>query len=164
MDGATPAAWHDFTVRRATNDDIAAIRAVLYVVRAEYGVLSDVGANDAELDDLEANFFRDGGHFEVIVDGGGRIVGCAGLYPHNSRQAELCKMYIERSARGQGLGRRMLEDLLDAARRHGFQEVWLETNSTLIEAIALYSRYGFVPVEPDHLLPRCDQAYLLRFP
>ena len=56
----------------------------------------------------------------------------------------------------------MLENLLDAARRGGFREVWLETNSVLTEAITLYARYGFEPVEPEHLLPRCDQAYLLR--
>jgi putative acetyltransferase len=132
-------------------------------VRAEYGVLSELGANDPELDDLEASFFRDGGHFEVIEDATGRIVGCAGLYPLGAQRAELCKMYIERSARGQGMGKRLLENLLAAARRNGFQEVWLETNSMLTEAITLYTRYGFVPVEPELLLPRCDQAFLLRF-
>jgi putative acetyltransferase len=150
------------TIRRATNADIAAIRSVLFAVRAEYGVLSEVGANDPELDDLEIRFFQGGGHFEVIEDDAGRVVGCAGLYPLSRQRAELCKMYIEPSARGRGLGKRLLENLLDAARRSGFREVWLETNSALTEALALYARYGFEPVEPEHLLPRCDQAYLLR--
>ncbi len=151
-----------FVIRDATNADVQAIRAVLYAVRAEYGVLSEMLANDPELDDLEANFFRGGGHFEVVEDSAGRIVGCAGLYPLSRQRAELCKMYLERSARGQGLGKRLLENLLAAARRNGFGEVWLETNSTLTEAIALYTRYGFEPVEPEHLLPRCDQAFCLR--
>jgi putative acetyltransferase len=71
-------------------------------------------------------------------------------------------MYIEKAARGHGLGRRLLEDLLAAARRGGFQEVWLETNSGLAEAIALYRKYGFLPVESDPHLPECDVAYLLR--
>lgn len=153
-----------FVIRQATNADIAAIRAVLYAVRAEYGVLSEMLANDPELDDLEANFFRGGGHFEVVEDSAGRIVGCAGLYPLSRHRAELCKMYIERSARGQGLGKRLLENLLDVARRSRFREVWLETNSALTEAITLYKRYGFELVEPEHLLPRCDQAFRLRFP
>jgi putative acetyltransferase len=153
----------EHAIRRATNADIAAIRALLYAVRAEYGVLSEVGANDPELDDLEASFFRNGGHFEVIEDATSRIVGCAGLYPLSDRRAELCKMYIEHSARRRGLGKQLLENLLGTARRNGFREVWLETNSTLIEALTLYARYGFLPVEPDHLLPRCDQAMLLRF-
>lgn len=152
----------NYTIRQATNADIASVRAVLYAVRAEYGVLSESGVDDPELDDLEANFFLGGGRFEVVENATRRVVGCAGLYPLDDRRAELCKMYIERSARGQGLGKRLLENLLAAARRHGFREVWLETNSSLTEAISLYTRYGFMPVEPDHLLPRCDQAYLLR--
>jgi putative acetyltransferase len=159
---STPSALPRHVIRRATKDDIAAIRAVLFTVRAEYGVLSEVGANDPELEDLEISFFQGGGHFEVIEDDAGRVVGCAGLYPLSRHRAELCKMYIERSARGRGLGKRLLENLLDAARRGGFREIWLETNSALTEAIALYARYGFEPVEPEHLLPRCDQAYLLR--
>ena len=58
--------------------------------------------------------------------------------------------------------RQLLENALAAARRGGFVEVWLETNSTLTDAITLYLRYGFQPVQADLHLPRCDQAYLLR--
>jgi putative acetyltransferase len=152
----------EFLIRRATNADIPAIRAVLYTVRDEYGVLAEIGANDPDLDDLELNYFQRGGDFEVIEDATPRIVGCAGLYPLGQQRAELCKMYLEQSARGRGLGRQLLENALAAARRGGFVEVWLETNSTLAEAIALYLRYGFQPVQADLHLPRCDRAYLLR--
>ena len=151
-----------FAIRRASNADIPAIRAVLHSVRVEYGVLSETGADDPDLNDLDLGYFHRGGHFEVVVDGRGRIVGCAGLYPLSQQRAELCKMYIERPARGRGLGKRMLENLLAAARRSGFREVWLETNSVLTEAITLYRKYGFEPVDSEHLLPRCDQAFLLR--
>lgn len=150
-----------FSIRRAVNDDVPAIRAVLLSVRSEYGVLGEIGANDADLDDLELNYFRGGGCFEVVEDGTKRIVGCAGLYPLNPCRAELCKMYLEKSARGQGLGKRLLEGVLAAARRSGFREVWLETNSALTEATTLYKKYGFRPIDAEHLLPRCDVAYLL---
>jgi putative acetyltransferase len=128
----------------------------------EYGVHCDGHAGDANLDDVEQNYVARGGLFEVVENAERQIVGCAGLYPLGPVRAELCKMYLEQSARGHGLGRRLLENALRAARRGGFTEVWLETNSTLADAIGLYTRYGFQPVEPEHLLPRCDQAYLLR--
>lgn len=150
-----------FAIRPATNADVAAIRSVLFAVRQEYGVLSAMGANDPDLDDLEQNYWQRGGAFEVVEDPTPRVVGCAGLYPLTERRVELCKMYLERSARGRGLGRRLLENALATARRAGFAEVWLETNSVLTEAITLYTRYGFRPVPADQLLPRCDQAYLL---
>mgnify|MGYP002388937201 FL=1 len=150
------------TIRRATNADIPAIRAVLHAVRLEYGVLSEIGANDPDLDDIELGYFGRGGHFEIVEDGTGRVWGCAGLYPLSQHRAELCKMYLERPARGLGLGKRLLENLLAAACRGGFREVWLETNSVLTEAITLYRKYGFEPVASERLLPRCDQAFLLR--
>jgi len=106
-----------FAIRRATNADIPAIRSVLHAVRLEYGVLSEMEANDPDLDDIELGYFGRGGHFEVVEDDGGRILGCAGLYPLSEHRAELCMMYLERPARGRGLGKRLLENLLAAARR-----------------------------------------------
>jgi putative acetyltransferase len=153
-----------FAIRLATNGDLPAIRAVLLAVRREFGVVDETDVSDNDLDDLQQNYFRRNGVFEVIEDDGTkRVVGCAGLYPLSPCRAELCKMYILKSARGQGLGKRLLEDLLAAARRNGFAEVWLETNSVLTTATSLYKKYGFEPVSPDQLLPRCDEAYLLRF-
>jgi putative acetyltransferase len=151
-----------FSIRLAVEDDIRAIRAVLFTVRSEYGVIGEMGANDADLDNLENNYFRCGGCFEIVEDATRRIVGCAGLRPETPCRAELCKMYIEKPARGLGLGKRLVEDLLAAARRSGFREVWLKTNSVLIEAIALYQKYGFRPQAAEYLPPRCDAAYLLR--
>ena len=49
-----------FTIRLAVNDDIPAIRAVLLSVRSEYGVLGEIGADDADLDDLALNYFAAG--------------------------------------------------------------------------------------------------------
>lgn len=152
-----------YTFRPATNDDLLAIRSVLFSVRCEFGVVDETGKSDNDLNDLAKNYFEGGGVFEVIVDRrSNRTVGCAGLRPRSRRRAELCKMYILQSARGQGLGKRLLEDLLEAARRGGFAEVWLETNSTLTVATRLYEKYGFQPVASDDLRPRCDQAFLLR--
>ena len=153
----------DFVIRAATNGDLPAVHAVLAAVRAEFGVVDESGVSDRDLDDLEANYLRRGGVFEVVVDrNSGRIVGCMGLLPLSPCRVELCKMYILSSARGKGLGKRLVENALAAARRNGFAEVWLETNSALATATALYERYGFRPVAAEQLLPRCDAAYLLK--
>jgi len=159
--GGSAAKCDGISIRRATNADIPAIRAVLHTVRDEYGVVVKT-ITDPDLDDLEQNYFRRGGYFEVIEDKAHRIVGCAGLYPLTDRRAELCKMYLEKTARGRGLGKRLLENLLAAARQAGFAEVWLETNSVLTAAITLYRRYGFQPIPGNDLLASCDEAYLLK--
>jgi N-acetylglutamate synthase-like GNAT family acetyltransferase len=150
------------SIRAATPEDVPAIRAVLHSVREEYQVLCEIGSSDLELDDLERNYFARGGSFEVLEDACHRIVGCAGLYPLSEQRAELGKMYLLPQARGRGLGRQLLENMLDAARRSGFREVWIETNSSLSDAIRLYQGYGFESVPLESGVSACDAAYLLR--
>ena len=112
-----------FAIRPAVNADEAAVRRVLRNVRLEYQVHQDGHAADTDLADIEGNYLAGGGCFEVIVDARGQIVGCAGLRRLSSRRAELCKMYVEPAARGRGLGRRLLDDMLAVAQRSGFAEV-----------------------------------------
>lgn len=133
----------------------------MFTVLDEYGLKPDPDGTDADLDDIERSYFARGGTFCVLEDQDGSIVGAYGLYPTKDRACELRKMYLRRTHRGRGIGKRLLEDALDAAGRLGFATVTLETASVLKEAIALYKRYGFVPCPSDHLATRCDQAYVL---
>ena len=74
-------------------------------------------------------------------------VGCGALKFHGERPAELKRMWIAPSARGLGLGRRLLEELERHARDAGVGVLRLETNRALSEAIALYRRSGYVEVD-----------------
>jgi putative acetyltransferase len=148
-------------LRDATNADRAAVRELVFAVLAEYGLKSDPGRTDADLSDIEESYVARGGLFRVLEDSDGAVVGAYGLYRMENHTCELRKMYLRREWRGQGLGKRLLDDALAQARRLGFARVVLETASVLKEAIALYECYGFAPYQPDHLSARCDQAYLL---
>ncbi len=149
-------------LRPATNEDCEAIRSLVYAVLEEYGLKPDPACTDADLDDIERSYFARGGTFRVLEQEDGSIVGAYGLYPLEDQTCELRKMYLNKACRGQGFGKRLLEDALATARELGFTTMTLETASVLKEAIALYQRYGFVPHPGDHLSPRCDQAYILR--
>lgn len=148
-------------VRDASNADEAAIREVVYTVLAEYGLAPDPDGTDADLADLEGNYWRRGGVFRVVVSAEGPIVGCAGLFRLNSMEAEVRKMYLLPLARGSGLGRLLLDQLIADARRLGYRRVVLETASVLSEAIGLYRSAGFSPVPRENLSSRCDQAWSL---
>lgn len=75
-------------------------------------------------------------------------VGCGGLLFEDDEAAYLKRMWVADSARGQGIGRRLLGRLERRATDHGRSVVRLETNRTLTEAIALYRSAGYVEVEP----------------
>jgi len=78
----------------------------------------------------------------------GEPVGCGALRFHGDEPAELKRMWVAESARGLGLGRRLLGELEARAAEAGAPAVRLETNGSLVEAIALYRSAGYVEVEP----------------
>jgi DNA-binding MarR family transcriptional regulator/GNAT superfamily N-acetyltransferase len=73
-------------------------------------------------------------------------VGCGALKFHGEDPAEIKRMWVDESARGLGLGRRLLSELEAYAGEQGVRHLRLETNKTLVEAIALYRSCGYVEV------------------
>jgi len=78
----------------------------------------------------------------------GEPVGCGALKFHDGAPAELKRMWVAPSARGLGLGRRLLASLEAEAADSGARTVRLETNRTLAEAIGLYRASGYREVAP----------------
>lgn len=74
-------------------------------------------------------------------------VGCGALKFHGSGPAEIKRMWVAPSARGLGLGRRLLRSLEDHARSCGVKVVRLDTNRVLSEALALYRTSGYAEIE-----------------
>jgi putative acetyltransferase len=52
-------------------------------------------------------------------------------------------MYLSAAARGQGLGRQLIEECLAFARVYGYRQVYLETFPELQKAMSVYEKYGF---------------------
>jgi ribosomal protein S18 acetylase RimI-like enzyme len=50
--------------------------------------------------------------------------------------------------RGSGLGRKLMERCIEAGAEDGVPRLYLETNSSLAPALALYRATGFVELEP----------------
>lgn len=148
-------------IRDAKPGDEAAVQDVIFTVLREYGLQPDPDGADSDLKDLRAVYVRHGGAFRVITDADGQIVGCGGLRPAADGDVELRKMYLLPQVRRQGLGRRLLEDLISAARRQGHARIVLDTASVLKEAIALYRARGFQPYENEKRARRCDQSFVL---
>jgi DNA-binding MarR family transcriptional regulator/RimJ/RimL family protein N-acetyltransferase len=73
----------------------------------------------------------------------GDPVACGGVRPLAEGVAEIKRMWVHDDWRGAGLGARLLRCLEDAARQAGYRMVRLDTNSTLVEAIAMYERAGY---------------------
>jgi len=78
----------------------------------------------------------------------GEPVGCGALRCPPGGPGTLKRMWVADTARGLGIGRRLLAELESRAVAHGCDTVRLETNRALTEAIAMYRSAGYVEVAP----------------
>lgn len=85
--------------------------------------------------------------FTVAEDHEGNVVGCGQVKPHRDGSLELASLVVDPDLRGQGLGRRLIESLLEGVS----QPMWLMCRSSLVP---LYERFGFEEVGPDDHQPR----------
>jgi ribosomal-protein-alanine N-acetyltransferase len=61
-------------------------------------------------------------------------------------QGELANVAIASRMRGRGLGRTLLEQVLDIGRSRGVETVFLEVRESNARALGLYRRFGFAEV------------------
>lgn len=83
----------------------------------------------------------------VIGYSDGDPVSCGGVKAVDVTTGEIKRMWVHADMRGAGVGRRLLEHLERQARQLGHTRVVLDTNSTLVEAIAMYERAGYAAID-----------------
>jgi DNA-binding MarR family transcriptional regulator len=86
----------------------------------------------------------------------GEAIGCGAVKHHVDAPAEIKRMWIAPSARGLGLGRRLLEHLEACALAAGASVAHIETSAVLSEALELYRSAGWVEVPAFNDEPFAD--------
>jgi GNAT superfamily N-acetyltransferase len=86
----------------------------------------------------------------------GEPIGCGAVKHHADAPAEIKRMWIAPTARGLGLGRRLLRELEAVALAGGARIAHIETSATLTEALALYRSSGWIEVPAFNDEPFAD--------
>src|SRR5262249_39221724 len=94
--------------------------------------------------DWERIVNRKGG-YEVLVaeDRDGAVCGYALCQSKWEGKIHLQDLVVDKGARGRGIGRGLLQYLIEQGRARGSREIYLEVNSTNIPALRLYESEGF---------------------
>jgi amino-acid N-acetyltransferase len=101
-------------------------------------------ANNLMLPKTPEQLARNFREFVVAVDRDDRVLGCGALRVYNEELAEISSLAVDESAHGQGIGRAVVEALLQEGRRLGLRTVFALTLQELF-----FSRIGFRTVSKD---------------
>ncbi len=88
-------------------------------------------------------------------------VGVVGLKPlGDDGDCEMKRLWVEPSMQGQGLGWRLAQTCIEAARGKGYRRMRLDTLPKLAKAIEIYRTMGFKPSSPYYDNPLPGVLYL----
>ena len=110
----------------------------------------------AEMNDVQKNYFDNDGTFLVIVDDE-RIIGTGAIRYLEEGVCELKRLWLLSEYHGQGLGYRMMQELLKIARNKNYKIMRLETDKILQQrAVDFYKQLGFYEIprygdDPDDM-------------
>ena len=141
------------TIRRATTADHDLLRELWEEFEAgldQEPYLREVW--DEAWEDIAATV-EDG--VALVAEEDGRALGfvfCV-LGAQGRRTAHVTDIYVRPEARGRGIGRALLAELVEPARTAGLEHVSLEVLVRNSEARRLYDRLGFVPVDTFMVAP-----------
>jgi putative acetyltransferase len=136
----------EFIIRPLAPSDNLAIANVIRDVSAEFGLSAckGYGVSDPNLEVFSEVYSGDSQQYWVI-EYNGKIVGGAGaqILAGEPEVCELNKMYFLPIARGIGLSRLLAIKIIEFAQQQGYKKLYLETTSSLKEALYLYQSLGF---------------------
>lgn len=131
-----------YTIRPFVAADQAATRALILQGLGEHWGFIDETLNP-DLDDIAAAYPPEIALFLVVEDRYGTIAGSGCMVEVDAATGRLVRMSVATAARGQGIGRRLVEALETAARERGYRRIVCETTHDWADAIALYRATGF---------------------
>lgn len=143
-------------IRRVKPNEASAAKRVIY--RVAHEIFNDPRSLEEsityhesraelkDMDDIQRNYFDNGGIFLIMLDDG-QPVGTGAIRKLKDDICELKRLWLLTDYHGRGLGYRMLQELFSFAREKGYRRIWLQTDA-LYQARALdfYRRIGFYEI------------------
>ena len=139
---------------RASNDDhIRSARGLFEEYAAGVGISLCFQNFDRELANLPGDYALPDGRLLLAVEEN-QLAGCIALRKLEPGVCEMKRLFLRPSHRGKGLGRVLVESIIDEARKLGYTHMRLDTlPGRMDQAIALYRSIGFVEIAPYYENP-----------
>lgn len=127
------------------------IELILEIQAKEFGIPITL-EDQPDLQNIPGFYQQKNGNFWVATTGG-KVVGTISLLYVSRGKGALRKMFVHEKYRGKefGVGKTLLNTLLQWAKDKGFSEVFLGTTEKFMAAQRFYEKNGFEEIDKDQL-------------
>jgi putative acetyltransferase len=139
--------------------DVAVVRELWREYWQSFDLPIDFQGFGAELESLPGVYGVEGGVL-LLSRYNNEPAGTIALRRLDPKSGEVKRLYLRRQFRGLGLGRRLLEAIVDRAAALGYQCLFADTLPSMTDALRLYERAGFGRVEAYSRSPTPGAIYM----
>ena len=149
----------DILIRRAeTQSEIDQVRRLFIEYREFLGEHLGFQKFESELASLPGEYTRPEGELLIALEGD-RVVGCVAVRRIDQNICEMKRLFVMPGYRGEGIGRKLAERIIEDSRDLGYRLIRLDTLERLTEAMKLYRSLGFRRIYPYYENPLSGVVY-----
>ncbi|HYI72862.1 MAG TPA: GNAT family N-acetyltransferase [Skermanella sp.] len=143
--------------------DLDVVKRLFNAYASALGIDLSYQGFEEELAGLPGKYAPPSGALLIARNMDGEPLGCVALRPlDDAGRCEMKRLYVSPRARGLGLGKALVDAVIAEATRIGHREMRLDTLPTMGEAIALYRKAGFQPIDPYYETPVAGTIFMAR--
>ncbi len=125
-----------------SEEHTAAVRELFLEYAATIGVDLEYQGFTAELAALPFPYIPPQGIL-LIANINGETAGCVAMRRLDAQTGEMKRLYVRPAFRSRGLGKQLISEAIQAARRNGYKALRLDTLPSMAAAQGLYRSFGF---------------------
>jgi len=146
-----------------TADDLAAAVGLFRAYAASLDLDLSYQNFEAEMAAMPGKYAPPAGELLLARDAEGKPMGCVGLRPIGpSGCCEMKRLYVAPEGRGIGLGKSLVDAIVEVAERIAYREIKLDTLPSMVGAQSLYRKLGFEVDEPYYDTPVAGTLFMRR--
>ncbi len=143
-----------------SESDIKEARTLLQEYAAWLGISLCFQNFDRELASLPGEYAPPDGRLLLAFEDE-ELAGCIALRKIRATTCEMKRLFLRPEFRGRGLGRVLVERIIEEARQIGYTQMCLDTlPGRMDQAIALYKSIGFKEIEPYYNNPVAGATFM----
>jgi putative acetyltransferase len=139
---------HLHVVESDSDEHIQAVRDIFIEYENWLGVSLCFQGFEEELAGLPGKYSPPDGRLLLALEDGD-VAGCVAFRPIDDETCEMKRLFVRERFQGMGIGKQLLEMVINDAREAGFKRMRLDSwIPRMGKAIEMYRRHGFYEIEP----------------